>query len=108
MRVSSDSSFSLVWRPFFCGRKPSKQNRSQGRPEDTMAGMQAVAPGSVCISMPSSLHVRTSRNPGSEIPGVPASLMSATLSPARIFSFMIPAVWCSLNLWWDWSLPSIP
>ena len=31
-----------------------------------------MAPGSVSTSMPASTHVLTSRNPGSEIPGVPA------------------------------------
>ena len=52
------------------GRKPSKQNLSQGSPEDTMAGMQAVAPGSVLTLIPSSAQARASRNPGSLMPGV--------------------------------------
>ena len=70
-----------------------------------MAGMQAVAPGSVCTSMPSSAQALASKKPGSEMPGVPASLISATFRPERIISFTTPTVWCSLNLWCDWSLP---
>ena len=50
------------------GRNPSKQNLSQGYPELTSAGTNAVAPGRVCTSIPSFTHVLTRRNPGSEIP----------------------------------------
>ena len=65
-----------------------------------MAGMQAVAPGSVSTSIPASAQVRASRNPGSLMPGVPASEISATESPARIFSLMRCTVSCSFHLWW--------
>ncbi len=66
----------------FCGRNPSKQNLSHGNPLCTTAGIRAVAPGSVSTSMPSSTQVRTSRNPGSEMPGVPASLTRAYVASA--------------------------
>ena len=60
--------------------------------------VNAVAPGSVCTSIPSAAHVRARRKPGSEMPGVPASLINATFNPPRIRSLIISAVWCSLNL----------
>ena len=81
------------------GKKPSKQNRSHGRPEFTNAGISAVGPGSVSTSMPASMQVRASKKPGSLMPGVPASLISATDSPARILSLTRAAVSCSFHLW---------
>ena len=67
-----------LWRPFFWGRKPSNTNLSQGRPLLTKAGTKAVAPGSVCTSMPALTASRTRKKPGSLMPGVPASLTRAT------------------------------
>ena len=82
VRCSVRNASSLDWRPFFCGRKPSKQNLSQGSPLLTRAGTKAVAPGRVYTSMPALMASRTTRNPGSLIPGVPASDTTATVSPA--------------------------
>ena len=70
--------------------------------------MSAVAPGRVSTSMPASTQVLTSRNPGSEIPGVPASETNAALRPAAIDPATILTVACSLNLWCEWSFFSIP
>ena len=81
VRVSSFKAFNRVMRPFFCGRKPSKQKRSSGRPEETNAGTKAVAPGRHCTSMPFLTHSRTTRKPGSDMPGVPASEIKATVCP---------------------------
>ena len=83
-------------------KKPSKAKRSQGRPDDTRAGMHAVGPGRVSTTIPSSAQARASRKPGSEMPGVPASETSATLSPPRMRSLTASTVWCSFHLWWLW------
>ena len=95
-------------RPFFWGRKPSKQKRSQGKPLWSSAGTKAVAPGSDSTSMPCSTQVRTSRKPGSEMPGVPASETSATVRPAAMWSATMRTVACSLNLWCERSGFSMP
>ena len=72
---------SLVCLPFLCGKKPSKQNLSEGRPELTRAGTNAVAPGKVSTSIAFLMHSLTNRKPGSEIPGVPASVIRAIVTP---------------------------
>ena len=84
VRHSSANAFRRVILPFFCGRKPSKQNFSFGSPEATNAGTKAVAPGKHCTSMPLRTHSLTTRKPGSDIPGVPASEIKATVSPPFI------------------------
>ena len=101
VRSSSRRLSRRVCLPFFCGRKPSKQKRSEGSPELTSAGMRAVAPGSATTCWPAAMASRASRKPGSLMPGVPASLMRATVSPAFSRSTMAAEVPCSLNLWCD-------
>ena len=64
-------------------------------------GMQAVAPGSVCTSIPAATASRTRKNPGSLMPGVPASLIRAMVCPALSLSTIAADVPCSLYLWWD-------
>ena len=56
---------------------PSKINRSDGNPEFTSAGTNAVGPGRDSTSILFSMQALTIRNPGSEIPGVPASVINA-------------------------------
>ena len=68
--------------PSFGGRKPSKKNRSVGRPATVSAASAAEAPGTAVTACPASRAARTSLKPGSEISGVPASDTSATASPA--------------------------
>ncbi len=97
-----------VRRPFLGGRKPSKIKRSVGNPELTSAGTKAVGPGRVSTSMSSRRHSRVRRNPGSLMPGVPASEISAMVSPASSRSMMGRTVACSLNLWWDAHGVSMP
>ena len=63
--------------PFFTGKKPSKENLSEGKPEQTKAGTKAVGPGKDSTSTSYFMHSRTNKNPGSEIPGVPASEIKA-------------------------------
>jgi len=41
------------------------------------AGTNAVAPGKLVTSTPAALHALTNKNAGSEMPGDPASVMSA-------------------------------
>ena len=95
-----DSSFSASIRfflPFLWGKKPSNKNRSHGRPEFTRAGTSAVAPGKVSTSTPFSIQALTSRNPGSEIAGVPASLTNAkTFSVEESSSTNCSTILCSL------------
>ena len=67
--------------PFSAEGILQKQKRSQGNPELTRAGMNAVAPGRVSTSMFLSRHRLTRRKPGSDIPGVPASETRATTVP---------------------------
>ena len=59
---------------------------SEGSPELTSAGAKAVAPGSVCTSIPAATASLTRKNPGSEIPGVPASETNAISCPLFNFS----------------------
>ena len=48
----------------------------------TNAMMNAVGPGTADTVWPASSTTRTSREPGSEMPGVPASVINVTVSPA--------------------------
>ena len=69
VRVSSFSLFNAVIRPFFCGRNPSKQNRSHGMPEFTKAGTKAVGPGKHSISIASIIqHEPTSDQQPRKVP----------------------------------------
>ncbi|CCX47854.1 unknown [Bacteroides sp. CAG:927] len=94
--------------PFLGGKNPSKQNLSHGSPELTNAGTKAVAPGSVSTPISCLLHSRDSRNPGSLMPGVPASVINAIFSPDKRREIIGSRVSCSLNLWWLTSGVVIP
>ena len=83
--VSSCNNFNRVCRPFLWGKKPSKTNLSQGNPEFTKAGTKAVAPGKHSTSISFSTQALTNKNPGSEIAGVPASLIKAMVIPNLIY-----------------------
>ena len=56
------------------GRKPSNTKRSVGNPESTSAVSTALGPGTTSTASPASRQARTSRSPGSLIPGIPASV----------------------------------
>jgi len=105
---SPQQAVSVLSVSLFLGRNPSKQNRSLGNPDSTRAGTKAVAPGRHSTSTPSLMQALTSRKPGSEIAGVPASEINAILSPAFIRSTASAVVLCSLNLWCDCMRVSIP
>ena len=64
------------------GRKPSKQNRSVGSPLTTRAASAALGPGHHGDRWrPPAAAAATSRLPGSDTRGVPASLTTATVRP---------------------------
>ena len=94
--VSSANKSKRVCLPFLTGKKPSKTNLSLGNPELTNAGTNAVAPGKQSTSILFSTQALVSKKPGSEIAGVPASEISAQVSPACM-RFKIPSIdLCSL------------
>ena len=68
--------------PGLRGGKPSKQNRSLGRPETASAVVTADGPGSEVTLIPASTARRVRRYPGSETPGMPASVMIRTVLPS--------------------------
>src|ERR1035437_5217402 len=99
--VSSANPVILLFLPFLGGRNPSKQNLSHGSPEFTSAGIRAVGPGRVSTGIFFSTHVLTSKKPGSEIAGVPASETSAIVCPLIIFEQIESTLLCSLNMCCD-------
>ena len=68
-----------------------------GIPDMISAFMHAAAPGTGVTLIPASIHCLTSSSPGSDIPGVPASVISATVSPFNIFSTSTRAFSTLLN-----------
>ncbi len=93
---SSESNFSLVCLPFLTGKNPSNTNLSEGSPEFTKAGTNAVAPGKQSTSISFFTHSRTNKKPGSDIAGVPASETNAIVSPDLILSIHFCKTLCSL------------
>ena len=99
VRVSSAKAKYRVCLPFFSGKKPSKTNRSLGKPLLTNAGTKAVAPGKHSTYILFSTQARVNKNPGSEIAGVPASEIKAIFSPAFNREITFSMVLCSLCMW---------
>ena len=62
---------------FSLGKNPLNINLVVSNPEYIKAVVKAVAPGKTSNSIPSSIHFSTTTLPGSDIPGVPASLYLA-------------------------------
>ena len=73
-------------RPLFTGRNPPKKKASLGNPEPTSAVRTALGPGRTVTESPRSRQARMRRNPGSDIPGMPASVTSAMDLPPAISS----------------------
>ena len=67
---------------YLTGGKPSNTNRSAGTPAADSAATTALEPGTGTTGTPAARASRTSRKPGSEMPGVPASVTSATDLPS--------------------------
>ena len=65
----------------FRGRNPSTQKRSAGSPLTTSAPSTDDGPGTVLTVSPPAASRDASQAPGSEMPGVPASLTTATVAP---------------------------
>ena len=65
------------------GRNPSTQKRSVGSPLTTSAPITDEGPGTVVTVSPAAASWAASHAPGSEMPGVPASLTTATVAAAR-------------------------
>ncbi len=68
------------------GGSPRTRSATSADPEITSAVTAATGPGTADTRKPASSVARTSRSPGSEMPGVPASVTSATSSPATSVS----------------------
>ncbi len=84
MRRSPATSRSRPSRsPALRGRNPSKQNRSTGSPDSASAVSTADGPGTAVTLMSCSTAAATSRYPGSETDGMPASVTSSTRAPPR-------------------------
>ena len=67
------------------GIKPLKTNFVVSSPEYTRAVVIAVAPGRTSKFILFSMHLLTITLPGSDIPGVPASVTNAILIPSSHF-----------------------
>ena len=61
----------------------------------------AVGPGKVSKSILFLTHSLTSKKPGSEIDGVPASETNANIFPEFNFSMILSSFLCSLCWWYD-------
>ena len=97
VRASRASSASRVLRSLpLRGRKPSNAKRSIGNPDSTSAARAALGPGTTRTSSPASATTRTRRAPGSETPGVPASVTYATCAPRWMSPTRSAARWRSL------------
>jgi len=70
-----------------------------GRPEAESKATIAHGPGSGETVSPRLRHSRVTRKPGSLMPGVPASVMSAMTAPAATRSAMVTATSFSLCSW---------
>ena len=63
------------------GKKPKKKKVERSKPEMDSAVTAAQQPGTPTTRMPASMAARISSLPGSEMQGVPASVMTAMLLP---------------------------
>ena len=89
--------FSFFFLSF--GKNASKQNLCVESPDIEIAVTQALAPGKEVTSIPFSRHSFTSSSPGSEMPGVPASVISAMSFPSNIICTNSLALSYLLNSW---------
>ena len=100
VRVSRDSSAITRARSFFSvGRNASKQNRLVGSPEIVNAVTHAHAPGTAVTSTPAVSAICTSSSPGSLMPGIPASVISAMFLPSISISVSSRPLSKRLLLW---------
>ena len=91
------------------GRNPSNTNLLVDSPLMTNAIVSAEAPGIAETVMPDESAALTRRSPGSLMPGVPASLTSATLLPPSIRCTTSSQASCSVcSLITMYFLPEMP
>ena len=82
-------SFSIrFFLPFLGGKNPSNKNLSVGNPELTKAAKTADGPGTASTLEPISIAFLTNLYAGSEIAGVPASVITATSLPSVSYTHL--------------------
>ena len=74
-----------------------KWNSSVGSPLAVSAATSALGPGTDSTRKPAAIAALTTRSPGSLMPGLPASVTSATFSPRRSRSMISSLRLASLN-----------
>ena len=90
------------------GKKPTKQASLAGRPLITKAVREAEGPGSTSKGRPFFMKAATSRSPGSDMPGSPASDTKAIASPSATRPAISSALPSSLCSWQDMRGLDIP
>ena len=68
-------------------------------PDCIIAGRKAVAPGKHSTGILLRIHALTNKKPGSDIPGVPASVIKANVLPSFNWLIRCSKILCSL-CWW--------
>ena len=63
------------------GRKPPNRNPSDSTPAAAIAAVTAEGPGRTSTDAPAARAASTRRAPGSETPGIPASVVNASVAP---------------------------
>ena len=90
------------------GKKPTKQASFAGSPLRTSAVRDAEGPGSTSKGSPLCMKAATSRSPGSDMPGSPASDTKAIASPSATRPAISSALPSSLCSWQDMRGLDIP
>ena len=93
------SSNRRILSAFSLGKKPKNAKELRSKPETESAFTAAQQPGIPTMRIPASTAALISSFPGSEIQGVPASVITATFFPSCICCTNQFAFPCSLNLW---------
>ncbi len=100
VRGSADTAASVRDRsPALRGRKPSNVNRSVGSPDSASAVSTALGPGAAVTRRSRSMARSTTRYPGSETEGMPASVTTTTVPPSATTSSSSSARAVSLCSW---------
>ena len=87
----------FIFVSLFFGKKPPKKNSLVGKPDTVSDAITDEAPGILVTSRFLFMQFLTSLYPGSDISGVPASLVNAITFPSSIFFIMEGLVLSALN-----------
>lgn len=103
-KTEGSSAARAVWSsrsrcPLLTGRKPRYRKGPSTSPEPATAVMTLEAPGRTVCGICSWIAALRSRIPGSEMPGIPASVMTAIEVPLRS-CWMSSAVRMASLCWW--------